>query len=192
VGAADFAGNTMSEPLQLTFATRRRLVASTPYDASFTRQYLGSTSLALGTEVTIGDNAVNNTYRLYMSFDLSALPVGAEVEHAQFSARQLVPIGAPYNIGPVIAQQVTYASTNNLTQLQAMSVPGNFSTNATVESKTIDVTSQIRDDLDHRTERGGRSQYRLLIEPATNNNDAVDRAVFARDTFEMTVVYLVD
>src|SRR5690606_27684604 len=86
--AADLAGNPLGTPLQLTFATKRRMTASFPLDVDFTRVQTTISSLA-NTEIMIGDGSAGNFYRSYLTFDLSALPAGAMIESAEFSARQL-------------------------------------------------------------------------------------------------------
>lgn len=191
-GATDYAGNALEAPLALTFATKRRMVAAFGLDAALTRVSLGGSLLGPSNDMWIGDNAVDNTYRSYVTFDLSTLPSDAVVESAQYAARQLAPEGAPYNLGAVMAQHLSFPTLNNLGSVQPISLPGAYSQDATAESKAIDVTSQVADDILHRAERNSRSQYRLQIDQATNSNSTTDKAIFAKGTFEMTVVYVAD
>ena len=189
-GAADYAGNPLTDATTLTFATRRRLSTSVPLDGDLTRVALGGSLLGSSNDVWVGDNAVDNTYRAYLTFDLATMPADVDVEAASFSARQLAPIGAPYNLGAVMVQQISFATFTGFDQLPALSLPGALSMDGTAESKSIDVTSQVGDDLAHRSERGDHSQYRLQIDQATNNDATTDRAVFALGTFEMTIQYV--
>jgi len=191
-GAADLAGNPLGAPMELSFATRRRLVASFGLDLALTYVFRNGTNLGASTEIWAGDNAVDNTYRSYLSFNLAALPAGSEIEAAQFSARQLAAEGAPYNLGGVVAQHISFAPGTSVGALQPMSLPGMFSSDANVGSKAIDVTSQVTDDVINRATRGDRSQYRLQIDQATNANAVTDKAVFAKATFELTTVFVVD
>jgi hypothetical protein len=192
-GASDVNANRMAAPLQLAFATKKRMSAAAGLDDSLTRVRVGGTLLGISNDIWIGDNAVNSTYRSYISFDLSPLPSGIEIASAQFSARQLAPEGLPYgSLGAVMTHHVSFASLNDLANLPAISLPGTYSEDGTSESKSIDVTPQVADDIANRTARNSRSQYRLQIDVATNNNGVTDKAVFAKGTFEMNVVYLAD
>jgi hypothetical protein len=191
-GAADLAGNTLGAPLELSFATRRRLVAAFAIDLALSTVSRNSSLQGTSDGIWVGDNAVDNVYRGYVSFNLTSLPPGSEIESAQFSARQLAPVGTPYGMGPVVAQHLTFPTLNNLGAVQALSLPGTFSADAVFESKLIDVTPQVQDDVANRAARGNRSQYRLQIDQASNNDGITDRAVFATNTFEMTAVYVVD
>ena len=190
--ATDLAGNPLDAPLALSFATKRRMTASFPLDSTLTRVALGGTLLASSNDIWVGDNAVDNTYRAYITFDMTAMPANIDVESAQFSSRQLPPVGAPYNLGAVMAHHVSFATLNGFGSMQAISIPGMYSQDGNVESKIIDVTPQVADDLAHRTERNSRTQYRLQIDTATNANAVTDRAVFAKDTFQLTAVYVAD
>lgn len=189
--AADLAGNPLDAPLDLSFATRRRMTALFPTDPDLTKAVLDTTVLA-GVSFFIGDSSTKKRYQSYITFDISTLPAGSEVELAAFGGRQLAPYGAPYNLGPVVAQHLTFSSMENIAAVFPISLPGEFSTDATLESKIIDVTLQVQDDVDHRAERGDRSQYRLQIDQATNNDDVADTAVFQKDTFDLMVEYVVD
>lgn len=73
-----------------------------------------------------------------------------------------------------------------------MSVPGAFSSDANVESKSIDVTPEVQDDVINRTARSNHSQFRLAVDLATDNDQIVDKAIFAKDTFSMSITYVVD
>ncbi|HSD89524.1 MAG TPA: Ig-like domain-containing protein [Kofleriaceae bacterium] len=192
-GAADLAGNRLAAPLELVFATKKRMSAVVSLDDSLTRVWLGGTLLSSSNDIWIGDNAVDNTYRSYITFDLAPLPTGIALESAQFSARQLAPVGLPYgSLGAVKTHHVSFATLNNLASLQAMSLPGTYSEDGTAESKAMDVTAQVADDLLNRTVRGNHTQYRLQIDTPTNNNATTDKAIFAKGTFEMNVVYVAD
>jgi len=191
--ATDLAGNALAAPLDLSFSTRRRMIALFGIHEDLTRVTLGNTSYAMS-ELMIGDGATNNIYRSYVTFDLATLPAGAEVERAQFEGRQLTPTNAPYSLGVVNVQHVSYASTlgSVMNAAPATSLPGMMSNNAVLEPKKIDVTAQVIDDVTHRAERSDRSQYRLQIDVATNSNQIIDRANFARSSFVLGAIYVVD
>ncbi len=191
-GAADLAGNPLASAMDLSFATRRRMSAAFGLDAALSRTTLGGAALGEQIDVIVGDASVNNLpYRGYVSFDLATLPQGALVEDAAFSARQLATEGAPYSLGPLVAYHLTFSAMANVGLVEAMSSPGAFSQDGTAESKSIDVTSQVADDVANRAARSDLSQYRLQFDSVSMNN-AYDRTTFAKGTFEMNVVYVVD
>lgn len=191
--AADLAGNPLGTAMDLSFATKRRMTAAFGLDLDFTRVTLTISSLS-GTEIFIGDTSSKNPYRSYLTFDLSSLPADAVIEDAYFDARQLPSDGAPYTIGGVRVEHVTFTavSAGFLTNAPTLSAPGMFSEDGTVGTKSIGVTAQVVDDVANRVERGDRSQYRLLIDQGTNDDDVTDRAVFAKDTFQLSATYVVD
>lgn len=193
IGATDLAGNALAAPMDLSFSTRRRLIALFGLDTALTRATLANTSYAVS-DIWVGDSQNTSTYRSYVTFDLSTLPADAEVERAQFQGRQLQPDGAPYNLGAVNVQHVTYTSTlpNVLNAAVAISQPGIMSSDAALEPKLIDVTPQVIDDMSHRVERSHRSQYRLQIDVATNGDAVTDRAIFAKNSFVLGAIYVVD
>lgn len=191
-GAADLAGNAMTAPVALSFATKRRMLANFAIDADLTRVVRDTTLMSLANPIWIGDNSTGGTYRSYLTFDLSTLPAGSEIEAAEFVGRQAAPSGLPYSLGPVMAQHVTFATMTGVTELQAMSLPGAFSEDAVLETKRIDVTPQVQDDVINRAARGNRSQYRLQYDATSIGNNNTDTAVFTKDTFSMLALYVVD
>ena len=192
-GASDLAGNTLAAPMELSFATRRRLLALFGLDTDLTCVTLANDSYT-GTEIMVGDHMNGATYRSYLTFDLSTLPADAAIEKAQFQGRQHLTEGAPYSMGPINVQHLTYPSTavGTLNATLTMSVPGNLSVDATQEIKTIEVTSQVIDDVANRAARSDRSQYRLQINKATNEDPVTDRATFGKNTFVLGAIYVVD
>lgn len=192
-GATDLAGNALAAPMELSFSTRRRLIALFGLDLDMTRMTLGNTSYAMS-EIIVGDSLNKETYRSYLTFDIAALPADAEVEKAQFQGVQVAPLGAPYDMGAVNVEHVNFTSTlpNNLTGSVAKSLPGAMSTDAVLEAKKIDVTSQVIDDVVHRAARGDRSQYRLQIDLATDGDTTTDRAMFTKSSFVLGAIYVVD
>ena len=58
-----------------------------------------------------------------------------------------------------------------------------------MESKSIDVTPQVQEDVALHVERNDRSQFRLQIDTPTNGNGVNDRTIFSRASFLMTLVY---
>jgi hypothetical protein len=192
-GATDLAGNPLAAPLDLTFSTKRRLLAAFPYDADMTRVVRqADTLLAVNNPLWIGDNNTQEAYRSYLTFDLSTLPEGSEIEAAEFSGRQLQPTNLPYSMGSIKAQHVTFSTMTGVSSVQAMSLPGVFSADATLTTRRLLVTSQVKDDVDNRIARGNRSQFRLQFDTPHNNNNVTDMAVFDKTTFQLLALFIVD
>jgi len=191
--AADLAGNPIDAPLALTFMTKRRMFTTFAIEPSLSRTTLGGSALGEQTDVMVGDASLSNlTYRGYVSFDLAALPDGASIESASFAARQLAVEGAPYDLGPINTYHLTFSAMMNVGSIAPLSLVGVFSDDAAPASKSIETTAQVIDDVAHRNERGHLSQYRLQYDLSTDNDNAYDRATFAKGTFEMSVHYIAD
>lgn len=191
-GATDLAGNAIGNDYEITFATKKRIQTAFELDTNMTRVRLGGTLLSSSNDIWIGDNAVQNRYMSFLTFDMQYMPAGATIEHAEFSARQMAPQGYPYGqLGPVQAHHVTFADLNNLHLVQAISLPGMYSQDDAA-TKSIDVTSQVADDYANRAARSSRTQYRLQMDTATNGDNVVDKAIFSLATFSLAVTYIAD
>lgn len=190
--AADLAGNPLGSAYELSFKTKVRMATTAAYVDNLTGFTLGGSSLS-GASMPIGDASLQNyPYRGYVTFDLSLLPAGVSVESAEFSARQTGIEGMPYGLmGALNAYHLSFSTMTNVGDVPAISFPGIFSSDGTAESKSIDVTSQVEDDLAKRVERANHTQYRLQFESVAANG-AYDRATFATNTFEMNVTYIAD
>jgi len=189
--AADLAGNMLAAPLELSFSTRRRLTASFGTDPDLTKAFLDDGVLP-GVSLYVGDASTGKRYRSYVTFDLSTLPAASEVESASFKGTQQAPVGMPYALGAVVVQHLSFSAVENANAATAISLPGEFSTDGNLEEKVIDVTSQAQDDVTNRATRGDRSQYRFQIDTATDGDNVADTAVFTKNTFEMTIQYVVE
>lgn len=75
--------------------------------------------------------------------------------------------------------------------VEAMSSAGVFSWDGNAESKSLDITANVADDLVNRATRGDRTQYRLQFDTVSANNQ-YDRTNFSKDTLEMSLVYIAD
>jgi hypothetical protein len=191
-GATDLAGNPLAAPYALTFATKRRMVASIATIGDLTRVARDTQVLSLANPIWVGDTDTAATYRSYLTFDLSALPPSTEIEFAEFLGRQLAPTNSPYNLGTLVAEHVTFPQMTDAMGASALGGALVFSTNATAESKRVEVTADVQDDIENRASRSSHSQFRLRFEQATNSNGNTDTAVFAKDTFAMSIVYVAD
>jgi hypothetical protein len=192
--ATDLAGNALEADFALSFSTKVRMFTTAKLAAPLSCTTLGGSSLAESVNVIAGDATVNNLpYRGYLSFDLANVPQGVSIDSAEFAARQLPMEGTPYAaLGPLQVYHLSFSTMAGVSNILPISNPGVFSEDGTAESKSIDVSSQVADDIAHRTERGDLSQYRLQFDTLTDGDNAFDRATFAKDTFEMSLVYIAD
>jgi hypothetical protein len=193
-GATDLVGNALEADFVLSFATKVRMFTTATLTPPLSCTTLGGATLAESVNVIAGDASLNNvTYRGYLSFDLSNLPADVTIEDAKFAARQMPIEGTPYaSFGALQVYHLSFTTMNGVSNVAASSKPGVFSEDGTIESKSIDVSSQVADDIAHRVERGNLSQYRLQFDTLYNNDGEFDRATFAKDTFEMSIHFLVD
>lgn len=191
-GAMDEAGNPLAAPLALEFATKRRMLASFPYDNNMTRVLRNTTLLSAANQMWVGDNSQTETYRSYLTFDLATLPAGAEVEAAEFSGTQTAPSGTPYTLGGVMADHVVYPAMIDAGTAPALSTPGAFSADTSLSVRRLTVTAEVQDDVANRAARNHRSQFRLRFGTATDGDNVTDTAVFTKSSFSMLVMYLAD
>jgi hypothetical protein len=191
--AADLTGTPMGTDYTLSFSTKLRMSTTAALVQALSRTTFGGTVLGEAIDVIAGDASVNNLpYRGYVSFDLAPLPAGSVLESASFSASQLSFEGTPYaSLGPLKSYHLTFSAMSEVFAAEPMSAPGVFSSDGNAESKTIDVTSEVSDDLANRATRGDRSQFRLQFDTVSTNNQ-YDRVAFSKDTFEMSLVYIAD
>jgi hypothetical protein len=193
-GATDLVGNPLESDFALSFSTKIRMFTTATLAPSLSRTTLGGSALAENINVIAGDATLANlAYRGYVSFDLSKLPADITVEKAKFAARQMPVEGTPYtSLGALQAYHVSFTTMTDVSNVLSISNPGVFSEDAVMQSKSIDVSSQVGDDVAHRVERGNLSQYRLQFDTLFDNDGDFDRATFAKDTFEMSIEYLTD
>jgi hypothetical protein len=193
-GATDLVGNPLESDFVLSFSTKIRMFTTATLTSPLSCTTLGGSSLAENTNVIAGDATLANlTYRGYVSFDLSKLPADITIEDAKFAARQMPMEGTPYaSLGALQVYHLSFTTMTGVANVAATSNPGVFSQDGTIESKSIDVSSQVADDIAHRVERGSLSQYRLQFDTLYNNDGEFDRATFAKDTFEMSIHYIAD
>ncbi len=136
-----------------------------------------------------------------LTFDLSAIPADATLVSAELRTLQGAPTGTPYSqVVQVIVDHINGLAPGvnfadfATTPLSVITAPP-LSDNALQEVKTLDVTSQVADDL---AAARGESKFRLrgqAINPLTAGNndpiDPVDLARFQTDTGETTLVLVI-
>ncbi len=192
-GAADLIGNPMGAAYVLSFSTKVRMATTAPRVSALSRSTVGGSMLAENLNLLMGDTYIANmAYRGYVTFDLAPLPQGSVIETASFSARQLGITGTPYqSLGELKAFHLTFSTMDNVNNVLPLSGAGIFSSDGQAESKSIDVSAQVADDLLNRAARGDRTQYRLQFDTVSADNE-YDYAEFSKDTFEMSLVYIAD
>lgn len=190
--ATDLAGNPLEAAYELGFSTKVRMSTTAAFVDALTASTLGGSALP-GDNIIVGDASVNDLpYRGYVTFDISALPQDITIESAAFAARQTTVEGTPYaSLGPLNVYHLTFSTMTDVGDVLPISFPGVLSEDGNAESKSIDVTAQLTDDLANRAARGETSQYRLQFDTVSEDNE-YDRVYFPQNTFEMSLVYVAD
>jgi hypothetical protein len=194
--ARDLAGHAIEEPFEMSFSTRKRMTAEFPRIDDLTRYVVGNGNIGdADGPLVVGDNSNNESLKTLLTFDLADLPEPVyAVESAAFSARQTGTQATPYeSLGAIVAHHLVFEDvTPDLIDADSLAVLGVFSTDDNAESKSIEVSEAVADDVANHTTRGARSQYRLEFEEATDGNETTDFAGFARETFALSIVYVTE
>ena len=147
--------------------------------------------VSLGTDASVGTIPdAGSTYleqRGFLTFDLRFFPAGATVVKAELSTTQLAPTGSPYAqvvnviVDHIIKNGVGLVPTDFNSQPLSTIVTPPLSSDAAPELKTVDVTSQVQDDI---AQARPLTTFRLrgqAINPLTAGlNDLVDPVDLAR------------
>jgi hypothetical protein len=202
-GATDAAGNPLAAGVESNFTTLKRISYTLVRD---NEQTGAGKPAGVTTDdndfLNIGDDdagGLANGYRGYITMDMSPLPQTAiEVESATLRGHQMFVSGDPYNAlgngnGLLLDHGIFELGPNgnenfafNLTPLSAV---GEFA-QADDTAVSIDVSSQVNDDLQNRAARLERSQYRLRFDGFSNLDDVEDTAYIGRNELVLQVVYI--
>lgn len=202
-GATDEAGNGLEAGIQVAFSTLKSMTTSFGRDNALTG---AGTPNGLITDADdflyVGDDAMGAAaagYRGYITMDMTLLPdTAVDVVWARLRGVQLAELGNPYgalgdSTGVILEHAVfalgTAAEDNAAFNLTPMSQAGVFA-NPGETTLTLDVSAQVRDDLQNRAARNHRSQYRLRFGEFTNLDDTADYVLLGRDELALEVVYL--
>ena len=132
-------------------------------------------------------------FRQFYSFDISMIPPTAKVVSATLRLFQANVVGQPYtDLGNVIADHVNYGPSLDGGDYNGGTITSNIgtlSTNATIEYKTLDVTSRVQSDV---ATGQVRTQYRLRFTTDFNNDGNNDLVFFSDaegscDAFELAL-----
>lgn len=202
-GATDEAGNNVEVGAETRFDTLKSMTTTLGRDNDLTA---AGTPTGVITDdddfLYIGDDDDGGTasaYRSYITMDLAPLPTTAvAIVSARLRGTQLAEIGNPYGaLGSSTGVLIDHGSFTledanaanaafNLTPLAATGVFANTGDTAL----SIDVTSEVTDDLANRAARSQRSQYRLRFTGFTNLDDTADYVLIGRTDLALDVVYL--
>jgi len=145
-----------------------------------------------GSETTcIGDSSnANSTYRGFVTFDLSGLPVQIpELAGARLSMLIHTIRGAPFTaLGSLVAERVSFDSISMTAFDSAALGPAiPVTSSATTGTQlSIDVLASVQDDMPGRE----RSQFRFRFTTLTDSNDAGDLIEWDSPSEKLELTYL--
>jgi hypothetical protein len=134
----------------------------------------------------IGDDNVNKSHRIFVSFNLSSIPSGATIDSANLRLYHLLlsagfhPHDAYTDLGHVVVDHVDYGSPLAIDDYGIVALASNIGTISTFAGwgwRELDVTSLVQYDIDNGRPR---SQYRLRYYPLETDGDGLyDQNAFA-------------
>jgi hypothetical protein len=194
--ASDTTGKPLTAALAVQFRTVRRLRHDVgPIDA-LTQSVFNDGTVVSPPSGGVGKSNFTNVFsRMFASFQLPTLPTNSLLQSAVLAGPQESITGTPYaKLGNLKAQHVNFAAfdVNTFAATPLGNTIGDFSTNGTLEVKTLDVTTQVLGDYANAATRGGRSQYRLEFPLGTNNDGVRDFSFFTRTGFALRLTYVVE
>lgn len=128
------------------------------------------------TELRVGDEVTtNDTYRAFISFDISSIPASTLITSATLKVTQTLETGSPYvNLGDVIVDVLNYGPTLEALDYDVVPTEANIGTlsfDNTAESKTLPVPYYVQEQV---SAGNTRIQFRLRHQTATDNNGLDD------------------
>ncbi len=193
--ATDLAGNPLDAPLTLEIATLRHLTHALPVVPELTG-YMIEGSLALAGEVQVGDQVVahlKREVRGFMTFDLSEVPDGVELETVTLRAPQTQLAGAPDDeLGALHAEPIFFDALDAAAFSYASEIAGApiLTQLGEVIVRHADLATLVSDDLENREARENRSQYRLRYLGGKNDDDNTDKVWLSAEGTVLELVYL--
>lgn len=193
-GARSAAGVALAEPVVVRFTTWRRLYASFGMEPRLTGHVYGDDfdNSDAYEPIRVGDLASDVGIRGFVTFDFSELPeTAARVESATWYGSLVDTFGNADTIAEYTqAEHLVYASLDEEAfTASALTTLGAYST-WTDSSLAHDVTAAVQDDLDHRAERGHRTQFRIRFDRDTNDDGNMDYYAYDGADGQLAVTYL--
>jgi hypothetical protein len=139
-----------------------------------------------GSDIRVGDDAARDpliAVRGFIGFDLSSLPSGIHVQSATLVATQCAISGSPFTLGNVVVDHVTYPAPFDTTVFAETAIAmqvGTLSTDASIGTRTVSVTSSVVNDL-----AAGRDSSQFRLRMSTSNdagNGPSNQVIFASDS----------
>jgi hypothetical protein len=131
-----------------------------------------------GLDIRAGRN-VNLTTRGFVSFSLATLPSGANIVQATLRLYQVKVVGSPYTAGGILkVDHLNYGDSLDSTDHSVAALLSGFaslSSTPAKEWKEVDVTVEVKDDIDAAR---SRSQYRLHFVTETTGGDVTGDFVY--------------
>ena len=109
----------------------------------------------------IGDTAASGSCKIFLSFDISGIPVGSTIESATLTVYQSSYDQGGYGLGAVSVDHIYFGSTvaQSILDMPALSTISGFLAITYSEGwKQLDVTSALQNDVDNTR---SYSQYRM-------------------------------
>ena len=109
----------------------------------------------------IGDTAASGSRKIFLSFDISGIPVGSTIESAVLRVYQSSYNNGGYNLGAALVDHIYFGSTvtQSILDMPALStISDSLATDYLEGWKQLDVTSALQNDVDNTR---SYSQYRM-------------------------------
>jgi hypothetical protein len=192
-GATDVEGNALAAALEVDFTTARRMTVELGRNGplSGSQESDGGSPPIAGDIFYSGDTGANLGVRMLISFALPDLPDGAELVAATLSAEQVFASTNVFGVlgGGLEAVRVRFAQLTGAYDAGDLGSLGIFSSSAADGTRSLPVTSAVRDDL---ADGVTYSQFRFEFPLATDSDGLFDSLQFTRDSFALAMTYLVD
>lgn len=199
--ATDVAGNPLANPTTIAFSTFRSIEQELVPVSDLTGRIRSNGDVDTFLWVSAGDTAVsggnaNDQMKGFITVDLAELPGGiSSFELGNLRADQTQVNGTPYaNLGgQVHLLQLSYDALG----LEAFANPttqnvGVFSSDATLETKEIDILEELQSAYDDGGGATNLLQFRLEFSTATDGAADLDTASFQKASVRLDVHYLIE
>jgi hypothetical protein len=197
--ATDLDGKGLAGPAEFSFSLLRQINTTLPavQDRNLTGNWRGDDTYGAGQcgrdqiTVCVGDSGSNDQYKGFMSFDLGSLPAGiASVSAATLNLSISARSGNPFSgLGALSLEHARFDSIGPAA-FDATALD-NIGTIATRGNEGTVIAADVRAALAADVGGGPLSQFRLLFETRSDNDDNSDAVISAWDTESVDLTYLV-